>query len=173
MAAQPTQLRAAPGEPVPRVHALEAPPVVPPSRRIRPERGSAPAGELASVLKWTLGVPAVAIVSVVVLYVLGLLWKYGEIQDVGLVPTDVLSLVPHSQILGRGAQLLVLALLALPLPLALTWLLHRILPERGRRGWGLPSALDRVIDEHDRLRRDLDELRGDYDPVSAPGLDKR
>ena len=134
---------------------------------------AAAGADLAKVLKWTLGVPAAAIVSVVLLYVLGLLWKYGEIQDAGLVPTDVLSLVPHSQILGRGAQLVVLALLALPLPLAFTWLLHRVLPERGRRGWGLPSALARVMDDHDRLRRDLDELRGDYDPVIAPGLDKR
>ncbi|HEX8205366.1 MAG TPA: hypothetical protein VF587_04840 [Solirubrobacteraceae bacterium] len=134
---------------------------------------SAAGSELARVLKWTLGIPVGAMVSVALLYVLGLLWKYGEIQDAGLVPTDVLSLVPHSQILGRGAQLLILALLALPLPLAFTWLLHRVLPERGKRGWGMPSALARVINDHERLRRDLDELRGDYDPVIAPGLDKR
>jgi hypothetical protein len=197
MAAQPTQLRAAPEDSASRVRAIDARPLHAraasaratgvPRRTGRPRQlrtdhttevaaprdYSSAGSELARVLKWTLGVPVVAIVSVAALYVLGLLWKYGEIQDAGLVPTDVLSLVPHSQILGRGAQLAVLALLALPLPLAFAWLLHRVLPERGKRGWGLPSALARVINDHERLRRDLDELRGDYDPVIAPGLDKR
>ena len=144
-----------------------------PRERERAAQAPSRDSELARVLRWTLGVPTAAIVSVAVLYVLGAVWKYGEIQDAGLVPTDVLSLVPHSQVLGRGVQLVVLAILALPLPLAFAWLLHRVLPERGGRGWGLPSPLARVIDDHERLRRDLDELRGDYDPVIAPGLDKR
>jgi hypothetical protein len=198
MAAQPTKLRAAPEEvSASRVRAIDARPVHArgPSaratgaprrtgrpRQLRPDHTtevakardySSAGSELATVLKWTLGIPVGVVLSVAGLYVLGLLWKYGEIQDAGLVPTDVLSLVPHSQVLGRGAQLLILALLALPLPLAFAWLLHRVLPERGKRGWGLPTALARVIDDHERLRRDLDELRGDYDPVIAPGLDKR
>src|SRR5829696_2443178 len=157
MGAQPTQLRAAPDAPGSRVRAIDARPAharSPQARatgrpaRARPLRPdltaevttrpdySSASSELARVLKWTLGLPTAAIVSVGLLYVLGLMWKYGEIQDAGLVPTDVLSLVPHSQILGRGAQLLVLAILALPLPLAFTWLLHRVLPVRGERGWG-------------------------------------
>ncbi|HEV2814944.1 MAG TPA: hypothetical protein VGW10_16935 [Solirubrobacteraceae bacterium] len=84
----------------------------------------------------------------------------------------MLSLVPHAQILGRGLQLVILAVLALPLPLAFTWLLHRVVPERNRP-WGFPGVLARLVDDHRRLRRDLDELRGEYDPISAPGLDKR
>ena len=133
-----------------------------------------PAGhsELARVLRWTLGVPTAAIVSAAALYVLGAIWTWGEIQDAGLVPTDVLSLVPHAQILGRGLQLVILAVLALPLPLAFTWLLHRVLPDRGRP-WGIPGALARLLDDHRRLRRDLDELRGEADPITAPGLDRR
>ncbi|MDQ3742432.1 MAG: hypothetical protein M3389_15990, partial [Actinomycetota bacterium] len=123
-------------------------------------------------LRWTLGIPAAALVAAAALYVLGAIWTWGELQDAGLVPTDVLSLVPHAQILGRGLQLVVLAVLALPLPLAFTWLLHRVLPERNRP-WGVPSALARLLDDHRRLRRDLDELRGEYDPVTAAGLDKR
>jgi hypothetical protein len=111
-------------------------------------------------------------VSVAVLYVLGALWKWGELQDAGLVPTDVISLVPHAQILGRGLQLVVLAVIALPLPLAFAWLLHRVLPERNRP-WGLPTPLARLLDDHRRLRRDLDELRDDADPIAEPGLDKR
>jgi hypothetical protein len=128
--------------------------------------------ELARVLRWTLGVPTAALLSLAALYVLGAVWKWGEIHDAGLVPTDVLSLVPHAQILGRGAQLVVLALLALPLPLAFAWLLHRILPERGRP-WGIPGPLAHLLADHRRLRRDLDELRGDADPIAAPGLDRR
>ena len=133
---------------------------------------SSASSELARVLRWTLGIPVAAMVSVVVLYVLGALWKWGEIQDAGLVPTDVISLVPHAQILGRGLQLVVLALLALPLPLAFAWLLHRVLPERNRP-WGLPTPLARLVDDHRRLRQDLDELRDDSDPITEPGLDKR
>ena len=153
--------------------AAEATPLRVPAREGAARERAARDNELAKVLRWTLGIPTAAIVSLAALYVLGAVWKYGEIQDAGLVPTDVLSLVPHSQILGRGLQLVVLAILALPLPLAFAWLLHRVLPDRGQRRWGLPSPLARVIDDHERLRRDLDELRGDYDPVIAPGLDKR
>ena len=127
--------------------------------------------ELARVLKWTLGVPTAALASLAALYVLGAIWWWGEIQDAGLVPTDVLSLVPHAQILGRGLQLVVLAVLALPLPLAFAWLLHRVLPER-ERPWGVPSGLGRLIADHHRLRGDLDELRGEADPT-RPTLDKR
>ena len=137
----------------------------------RPDYSSA-SSELARVLRWTLGVPVAAMVSAAALYLLGALWKFGEIEDAGLVPTDVLSLVPHAQILGRGLQLLVLAVLALPLPLAFAWLLHRILPERGRP-WGIPGVLARVVADHQRLRRDLDELRGEADPIAQPGLDRR
>ena len=140
----------------------------------RPPRAddASASNELARVLRWTLGIPVAAMVSVAILYVLGALWKWGEIQDAGLVPTDVISLVPHAQILGRGLQLVVLAVLALPLPLAFAWLLHRVLPER-HRPWGLPSPLARLVDDHRRLRRDLDELREDADPIAEPGLDKR
>jgi len=111
-------------------------------------------------------------VAVTTLYVLGAIWTWGEIQDAGLVPTDVLSLVPHAQVLGRGLQLVVLAVLALPLPLAFIWLLHRVLPDRGRP-WGIPGALARLADDHRRLRRDLDEVRGEADPIVTPGLEKR
>ncbi|HEV3000622.1 MAG TPA: hypothetical protein VGW75_07775 [Solirubrobacteraceae bacterium] len=128
--------------------------------------------ELARVLRWTLGVPTAALLSLAALYVLGALWKWGEIQDAGLVPTDVLSLVPHAQILGRGAQLVVLAVLALPLPLAFAWLLHRVLPDRARP-WGVPAPLGRLVADHRRLRRDLDELRGEADPIAEPGRDRR
>ena len=163
MAAQPTALRAAPVETLP-VAATE-PSVAGAARSL------AGAGELAKVLRWTLGIPAVALVSLVVLYVLGAIWTWGEVQDAGLVPTDVLALVPHSQILTRGVQLVVLALLALPLPLAFAWLLHRVLPERGR-AWGIPAPLAGLIADHQRLRRDLDELRAEDDPIK-PTYDKR
>src|ERR687893_444048 len=127
MAAQPTALRA--------THTAPPPPAA-------EAAGASADRELARVLRWTLGVPTAALLSVAALYVLGALWKWGELQDAGLVPTDVLSLVPHAQILGRGLQLVVLAILALPLPLAFAWLLHRVLPERGR-AWGLPRPLAR------------------------------
>ena len=166
MAAQPTALRPARGASASRVRAVDAPPAA------LPTDYSSASSELARVLKWTLGVPTAALVSATVLYVLGAIWTWGELQDAGLVPTDVLSLVPHAQILGRGLQLVVLAILALPLPLAFTWLLHRVVPDRGRP-WGMPPALGRLMDDHRRLRRDLDELRGEYDPVTAAGLDKR
>ncbi len=193
MAAQPTALWAAPGATAPAVVAapaaprleaapgaveaprLEAAPRAPGASRLEPapRASEAPAqSELARVLRWTLGIPTAALVSAVALYVLGAIWTWGELQDAGLVPTDVLSLVPHAQILGRGLQLVVLAVLALPLPLAFAWLLHRVLPDRGRP-WGIPSLLARLTDDHRRLRRDLDELRGEYDPVTAAGLDKR
>ncbi len=157
---------AAPAAPAPAVRAAPAP--------VAPARAADVSGdrELARVLRWTLGVPTLALLSVAALYVLGALWKWGEIQDAGLVPTDVMSLVPHAQILGRGLQLVVLALLALPLPLAFAWLLHRILPAR-HRGWGVPAPLTRLIDDHRRLRRDLDELRGEADPIAEPGRDRR
>jgi hypothetical protein len=167
MAAQPTALRAARAarardSVAPR--ALEAAPPQPDE--------SAASDELARVLRWTLGLPAAALLSLAGLYVLGALWKYGEIEDAGLVATDMLSLVPHAQVLGRGVQLLVLAVIALPLPLAFAWLLHRIIPERGRP-WGLPGGLSRLIADHRRLRRDLDELAGDADPIADPGFDRR
>ena len=164
MAAHPTSLRAARASSS-RVRAMEAAVAAPP----QPDYSSA-SRELAKVLRWTLGIPTAAIVTVFALYLLGAIWWWGEIQDAGLVPTDVLSLVPHSQILGRGLQLVVLALLALPLPLAFAWLLHRILPER-ERPWGVPSGLGRLMADHNRLRSDLDELRG-ADPT-RPKLDKR
>jgi hypothetical protein len=164
MAAQPTALRAAP-PPAERASAQR--------EALRAQRDESSAQrELARVLRWTLGIPTGALVTVAALYVLGALWKWGEIQDAGLVPTDVLSLVPHAQILGRGLQLVLLALLALPLPLACIWLLHRVVPDKGRP-WGLPSPLARLIADHRRLRRDLDELRGEADPVDEPGLEKR
>src|SRR5918997_3230621 len=167
MAAQPTALRAAGGATASPVRAVDMPPA--PARRA----DSSPASrELARVLKWTLGIPTAALVSAATLYVLGAIWTWGELQDAGLVPTDVLSLVPHAQILGRGLQLVILAVLALPLPLAFTWLLHRVVPDRGRP-WGIPGVLARLADDHRRLRRDLDEVRGEYDPVTAAGLDKR
>src|SRR5688572_23907927 len=127
MGAQPTQLRAAEEAPASRVRAIDARPMAARApaaraagsprararpRQLRPEYNEAVASrpdyssagnELARVLKWTLGIPMAAIVSVGALYVLGMLWKYGEIQDAGLVPTDVLALVPNSQILARGA----------------------------------------------------------------------
>lgn len=165
MAAQPTALRAARGSSAPLVRSVDA------AAAPQPDYSSA-SSELARVLRWTLGIPTAALVSTAVLYVLGAIWTWGELQDAGLVPTDVISLVPHAQILGRGLQLVILAVLALPLPLAFTWLLHRVVPERGRP-WGFPSALGRLVDDHRRLRRDLDELRGDFDPIEAPGLDKR
>jgi anti-sigma factor RsiW len=62
--------------------------------------------------------------------------------------------------------------LALPLPLAFAWLLHRILPEKGR-DWGVPAPLARLVADHRRLRRDLDEIRGESDPIAEPGRDKR
>ncbi len=174
MAAQPSALRAAPPAPAAPVPAAPVPAVRVAPALVAPASAPDAHGnrELARVLRWTLGVPTVALLSVAALYVLGALWKWGEIQDAGLVPTDVISLVPHSQILGRGVQLVVLALLALPLPLAFAWLLHRILPER-HRGWGVPAPLTRLIDDHRRLRRDLDELRGEADPIAEPGLDRR
>ena len=180
MAAQPTALRAAGGaaaspasHPSP-VRAVEAAPALDRSLAGAAARveAAATSGELARVLRWTLGIPTAVLVAVTTLYVLGALWTWGELQDADLVPTDVLSLVPQAQILGRGLQLVVLAVLALPLPLAFTWLLHRVLPERGRP-WGVPGVLARLADDHRRLRRDLDELRGEYDPVVAAGLDKR
>ena len=174
-----TALRAAPVEALPAPAPIDAAaraarvpaPALGPARAAR-ELAAAPASnELAKVLRWTLGIPAVALVAFVGLYVLGAIWTWGEVQDAGLVPTDVLALVPHSQILGRGAQLLVLALIALPLPLAFAWLLDRILPRRGKP-WGVPSPLARLIADHQRLRRDLDELRGEPTP-DQPALEKR
>ena len=123
------------------------------------------------VLRWTLGIPAVALVCAVALYLLGMVWTWGEIQDAGVAPSDVIAAVPHSQIFGRGLQLAVLAVLALPLPLAFAWLLHRLLPEGGRP-WGVPNPLGSLIADHRRLRRDLDELRGEADPT-RPALEKR
>ena len=165
MAAQPTALRPASGS----AAAAAAQPHI----TVVPERQPAAANnELARVLRWTLGIPAIALVSAAALYVLGAIWTWGELQDAQLVPTDVLSLVPHAQILGRGLQLVVLAVLALPLPLAFTWLLHRAVPDNGRP-WGIPRALARLMDDHRRLRRDLDEVRGNTHPVDAPELDRR
>ena len=189
MAAQPTALRPSRGSAASPVRAVEgavaaAQPVAAPQPVSAPQRLSTPPpaaaptasaaanNELARVLRWTLGIPTAALVSVSALYLLGAIWTWGELQDAGLVPTDVLSLVPHAQILGRGLQLVVLAILALPLPLAFTWLLHRVVPDRGRP-WGMPGVLARVMDDHRRLRRDLDELRGETDPIAAPGLDRR
>jgi hypothetical protein len=171
MAAQPTALRPA-GAAAPPVRAVETPLAGAPQPRLAaPAEGAlsraaaAPGGaELARVLRWTLGIPTVALVSVATLYVLGAIWTWGELQDAGLVPTDVLSVFPHSQILGRGLQLVVLAVLALPLPLAFTWLLHRVVPERNRP-WGIPAVLARLADDHRRLRRDLDELSGKVVPA--------
>jgi hypothetical protein len=181
MAAQPTALRPAGTSSPSRVRAVEAPaadpraPAADPRTAAADARAADPRGagsELARVLRWTLGIPAAALASAVALYVLGAIWTWGELQDAGLVPTDVLSLVPHAQVLGRGLQIAVLAVLALPLPLAVTWLLHRALPDRGRP-WGVPAILGRLADDHRRLRRDLDELRGEADPVASPGLDRR
>ena len=180
MAAQPTALRPA-GAATPPVRAVETPLAGAPQPRLagpadsglaRAVSAAPGSAELARVLRWTLGIPTVALVSVATLYVLGAIWTWGELQDAGLVPTDVLSLVPHSQILGRGLQLVVLAVLALPLPLAFTWLLHRIVPERDRP-WGMPLGLARLTDDHRRLRRDLDELRGKVDPADDSGRARR
>jgi hypothetical protein len=165
MAAQPTALRTARSAPA-------APVAAAPVASLPARDADTGQRELARVLRWTLGIPTAALLSVAALYVLGALWTWGEIQDAGLVPTDVISFVPHAQLLGRGAQLVLLALLALPLPLAFAWLLHRVLPER-HRPWGLAAPLARLVDDHRRLRRDLDELRGDADPIADPGRDKR
>ena len=169
MAAQPTALRAPRGAPAPRMRSVDAPRSRrrrPPTTRPRAASSRASCGGRwgSPSPRWSPSPPSTSSAA---------LWKWGEIQDAGLVPTDVISLVPHAQILGQaGSQLVVLAVLALPLPLAFAWLLHRVLPERGRP-WGLPSPLARLVDDHRRLRRDLDELRDDADPIAEPGLDKR
>src|SRR5215213_4431238 len=160
MAAQPTALRAAPP-----IAAAVPPPAA------QPEAVAVARRELV-LLRWALGVPLAAMASVLALYLLGALWKWGEMADAGLVPTDVLSFVPSGQILGRGVQLVVLAVLALPLPLALAWLLHRALPASDRP-WGIPSVLAKLTADHKRLRRDVDGLIGKADPVVDAGFDRR
>ena len=136
-------------------------------------RRAAANAELARVLRWTLGIPTVALVSVATLYVLGAIWTWGELQDAGLVPTDVLSLVPHAQILGRGLQLVVLAVLALPLPLAFTWLLHRVVPERGRP-WGMPGGRSRGSSTTTgACGATSTSSAATVDPVDEPGRDRR
>ena len=74
MAAHPTSLRAARASSS-RVRAMEAAVAAPP----QPDYSSA-SRELASVLKWTLGIPTAVIVSILALYVLGAVWWWGEIS---------------------------------------------------------------------------------------------
>ena len=161
MAAQPTPLRAAPARSASRLRAVEPVETTPKAARLA----------AVALLKLALRIPAAAVVSVGVLYLLGIVWTWGQIQDAGVAPGDVISLVPRSEILDRGLQLAFLAVLALPLPLAFAWLLHRLLPEAGRP-WGLPAGLAQLRADHQRLRRDVDELRGGTDPV-RPAVYKR
>lgn len=126
----------------------------------------------AAALRWLVAAPVAALAGLVVLYGLGAVWKWGQVREAGLDPIDVLPLVPRDQLVTLGTELVLVTLVALPITLGLVLALHLALPDGGR-AWGMPFGLARLAAEHDRLRRDLDELRGDYDPVTAAGLDKR
>ena len=143
MAAQPTPLRPALAPPEQR-----APIVVPAGN------------DVGTIVRWTLALPLIVVGSVVVLYGLGAIWKWGQVRDAGLLPTDALPLVPRDQLVTLGIELVAFAAAAIPVTLGLTLLLHLALPDGGR-AWGIPRGLALLTIEHERLRRDLDELRAE------------
>lgn len=143
MAAQPTPLRPA------LTTAEQRAPIVVPLREGPP-----------SVLKWTLALPLIVVAAIVTIYGLGAIWKWGQVRDAGLIAADALPLVPRDQLVTLGTELVAFTATGLPLTLALTLLLHLALPDGGR-AWGIPRGLALLTLEHERLRRDLDELRAD------------
>lgn len=114
----------------------------------------------AAALRWLVAAPVAALAGLVVLYGLGAVWKWGQVREAGLDPIDVLPLIPRDQLVTLGTELVLVTLVALPVTLGLVLALHLVLPDAGR-AWGMPFGLARLSAEHDRLRRDLDELRAE------------